>query len=349
MSYYDVLPTDLDAVPHGMPNGADWAEHFESLMGASFRAIKQRWLDELAQYLFSRRDWPFPPEQIKALADHISHLYIRALRTSETDVRKKMSLQRVNFFLRSILDADCPAAPEASEVKVGCLCPWDWIEADGCEVYIASARPNVVVRYGKAVWESQLGLPTQIDRISDGTFSLGSHYTDGGYRISGRNVQFVPHQAPIVLQFAHEETEFYLDALGHLCEAGSRKVVTVAPISRVSRARRFGSQLYVISWTVPSVMYVCRLDRHQWHTVSLKDVLLPNDLLRVDDHFYVVDKQQGKIFKYDTDFRLIRTECGFGRGPGRLFDPIAIRSSPDGRYLRVMNWVPCTITTVLRF
>ena len=72
-------------------------------------------------------------------------------------------------------------------------------------------------------------------------------------------------------------------------------------------------------------------------------------LLRLDDDLYVVDKQQGHIFKFDPEFRPVSRQCGFGRGPGRLFDPIVIHPAPDGTRLQVMNWVPGSIVTVPRF
>jgi len=347
--YYDLLPTDGRPIDLSCLPESSWGDLFSVLIDSTLDTIEQSRLDELALFLLQAADRDLPRRQLRALADHFSLLYVQALHERTKHVRKKMSVQRLNFFLRNILDTQVPTVPGASETKLRHLCPWDWTIQEETEIYVVSGRPNLVVLRGGAETDLHLGLPTQVDVIDEGLFSIGSYYSDGGYRFSNRGAEFVPHDAPIILQFRFDGREWFLDSRGRLMDGSSGKVLCVAPTSHVTRARRFGRMLYVMDWTVASIIHTFDLVQQSWQTRSTPGVFLPNDLLRLDDDLYVVDKQQGHLFKFDPEFRPVDRQCGLGRGPGRLFDPIAIHASSDGTRLQIMNWVPGSIVSVPRF
>jgi hypothetical protein len=347
--FYDLLPTDGRQIDLPHLAGNSWGTLFNALFDTTFDTIAQSQLDELAVFLLQTIDPDIPRRQLRALADHFSMLYVQALHERTENVRKKMSVQRLNFFLRSILDARVPPVPRAREAKLFRRCPWDWAIQEKTTIYVVSRRPNLVVQQDGEERHLQLGLPTQVDVIDEGQFSIGSFYSNGGYRFSNGGVEFVPHNAPIVLQFRFDGRQWFLDSQGRLFDGSTGTILSAAPTSHVTRARRFGRLLYVMDWTVASVIHTFDLVQQSWRTRTIPGVFLPNDLLRLDDDLYVVDKQQGHIFKFDPEFRPVSRQCGFGRGPGRLFDPIAIHAAPDGTRLQVMNWVPGSIVTVPRF
>ena len=53
-------------------------------------------------------------------------------------------------------------------------------------------------------------------------------------------------------------------------------------------------------------------------------VYLVNDICLANNFFYIVDKQQGFVFKYDKNFKFISKSLHFGVGKGCLYDPISI-------------------------
>jgi hypothetical protein len=349
--FYDVLPGDADAPRGDGCSRTNWAECFARLRKATFDEVEQPTLDELALLLLAPNLAVPPHAELRALADHCSRLYIQAFRERSAQTLKKMSLQRLNFFLRSLLDREVLPPPGAYETPLDGLCPWDWLETPAGTLRVVSGEPNIVLESssGRRTWRQ--GLPTQADAIRPGAISIGSFYSDGASLLRGETLQHVEHDAPVVLLFEHAGRPAMLDARGRLFDWLDGAAAPGPPrmqldVGVVARARRFASRLYVIDWTTIGNLQAVDLNRDTVERLDVSPVMVPNDVAEFGGFRYLLDKQQGQVFKFDDAWRLVARQCGFGRGPGRLFDPLTIRPSADGRWLRVLNWAPATLTSI---
>ena len=349
--FYDVLPGDADAPGIAGYPGQTWAACFAKLRGATLSEVQQPALDDLTLLLLAPNLTVPPQAELQALADHCSRLYIQAFRERSAETLKKMSLQRLNFFLRSLLDREVLPPPDAHETPLDGLCPWDWLETPDGTLRIVSGEPNIVLETssGRRTWRQ--GLPTQADAVRPGEISIGSFYSDGASLLRDETLKRVEHDAPVVLLFVYAGRKLLLDARGRLFDWLDGSATPGPPrmqldVGVVARARRFASRLYVIDWTTLGSLQAVDLDRGTVERVDVSPLLVPNDIAEVGGFRYLLDKQQGQVFKFDSGWRLVARQCGFGRGPGRLFDPLTIRPSADGRWLRVLNWAPATMSWI---
>ena len=63
--------------------------------------------------------------------------------------------------------------------------------------------------------------------------------------------------------------------------------------------------------------------------------------------FYLIDKMQGHIFKFDYCFNYMDKRMYFGKSPSRLYDPIAIRNVDNKLY--VLSWLTGNMVAVPLF
>lgn len=348
ITFYDILPSDVD-VSSAPSIRQQWNRLLNVLISSTFDTTDQESLDVLTEILLNGRWDDLSQQQIRDLADHFSTLYVHALSGKSPNVRKKMSIQRLNFFLRNLLVPLDFVETDSSEHSLPYPCPWDWAQSDDQEIFVVSRTPNVIICKSGNETCLDLGLPTQVDFLHDGIFSIGSYYSDGLYTVRDKAAEFVPHNAPALLLFSIEGNPCFIDCHGQVIDLDSRKLISMAPTRNVSRVRRFGNQLFVMDWTVASRIHVMDLEDQTWRSCQTPGVFLSNDLLKLRDDIFVIDKQQGHIFKFDSSFQFIEKRCHLGRGPGMLFDPIAIHASADQSRLEVMNWVPGNIVSVPAF
>lgn len=348
--FYNLLPGDADSPRKALPPQRTWDECFEHLRSAEFDEVEQDTLDALTLLLLAPDFSPPPVRDLRTLANHCTRLYIQAFRERSPRTLAKMSLQRLNFFLRSILDRDAPPPAGAYETPLDGLCPWDWIELPGGTLRVVSGAPNVILERsagGRRTWHQ--GLPTQADVLAPGEVGIGSFYSNGASLLRGETLEHIEHDEPVVLLFDRGGRRLMLDARGRMLDCRGGEPLLRVPVGVVARARRSASRLYVIDWTTIGRLQVVDLDRGTIEPVDVSPVLIPNDIVEIGRFRYLLDKQQGQVFKFDGDWRLVDRRGAFGRGAGRLFDPLTIRPSADCRWLRVLNWVPATMTWMPMF
>ncbi|MCA0452000.1 MAG: hypothetical protein LCH62_19855, partial [Proteobacteria bacterium] len=85
------------------------------------------------------------------------------------------------------------------------------------------------------------------------------------------------------------------------------------------------------------VIYAVRLDTGAIETIEMPEIFQCNDLAYGGGVFFAVDKMQGAVFKYSDRFEYLGRRMGLGRGPGRSYDPIALRFESGN--LIVLSWV----------
>ena len=347
LAFYDILPTD-----HGQGTGMSFSAesckaYVEKLYRVNLYDLPQGALDDFQNALLNGAVGQFEKSELLSLADQLALQYVEALANEQCPRRKRMSIQRLNYFLRAILDRDVPIYAGSSVKKLGRKCPWDWIERGAESVYVTSEEQNVVYRTGKGEESHfRLGLPTQVDDIDGYSYSVGSTYSPGYYCLNACGVTHIPHDRPVLIGFEVDGVRMFLDADGNIVEQTSGECSVRLGISPVSKARVAAGFLYIMSWVRASLLYQVDLSTWEIHQIHLADMFLVNDIMLMGNKYYLIDKEQGNLFEYDTTFSLNRRLLGFGRGAGRLFDPIAVRGSLTGCCVDILNWVPGTIVSV---
>lgn len=159
--------------------------------------------------------------------------------------------------------------------------------------------------------------------------------------------RFLDHDLPIVLFFIHDHELLFLDYYGHIFREHDRECLATLDLWEVSRVRNIKGHLYVFDWTAPHSILIFNPDTNTAQKVRLKEILLGNDICMIHNCFYLLDKQQGSIFKFDSNFRFLERRLSFGKHPGRLYDPIALRFH-QGKIF-VLNWLSRKMVSVKFF
>jgi len=347
--YYRLLPGDEPLL------GADWPrrdlrELGGQLDGVAFDSFADADMDALSLSLLALGKEPLPAGiDWYAIATQLSLSYAFHLRPGG-DRRTRMKAARANFYLRDRLDAALPACPDfIDERRFSEPFVWDWLPLVEGELVADSSEFNVSYR-GRdgAVVAARMGLPTQIDRIDGGRYALSSCYSDGWFEWTGPDARrFHRHARPVVLVFAARGEMHFLDRDGVVCLARSGREVTRLPVGAVWRARLVGETIYVSDWAEARVLTVA--DTRDWRTgkIGTGPVLVTNDISRLDDRFYLLDKMQGRVFSFDDRFRPLDARMSFGKGRGELYDPITLR--PYQGHLRVLSWLTGALATIRPF
>jgi hypothetical protein len=214
--------------------------------------------------------------------------------------------------------------------------PWDFLHTRTGEIWVTSDEQNVII--GQETFH--LGLPSQLDAIDDEHVSIGSIFNPGAWIWNGKTPTHIAHTQPIVCLWQHEKSLYGIDYRGGMFQLNEGKVqspkATLA-LNEVSRARRIGDALYLFDWTQPHRLIGVDINSFTMRHISLPDINQGNDIIRVGEYFYVLDKLQGYVFKYDRNFIFQEKRLGFGKGKARLFDPISIRHY-NGT-LHILSWL----------
>ena len=345
--FYTTLPgDDLNLSP-------DWPTIDLLSAGAAVaRDATEDTLNHLALGLLGSRGTPLPAGfDWFALAYACSLAYARQLRP---DGRRplRMRLVRAVYMLRDRLDAFAPNDMEIlAERRFPRGYAWDWIPlADGDAVIDCGNGDNLHCfdSDGGERLGLRLGLPTQIDQLADGRIAIGSTYSDGWHAwndADGAKSHTRPHPVALLLEHGGERLELGVD--GVLRRSGGTVEVTRLPLGAVGRARHIGDLLIAMDWSEAGWMFVLDLGDMTCRRVSSAPVILVNDICRLDDSYYLVDKMQGQVFAFDLDFRYRESRMKFGKGFGRLYDPIAIRAHEG--FLHILSWVTGSLVTIRPF
>jgi len=305
------------------------------LLNSDFDAIQEHTLNELLIGLANNFSVMRPSDRLHRLANHLSLSYARLLKGKQKR-SLRMKLQKCNFYLRDLLDRD--RVPEfLGEKHLGVTSPWDWLVIPQGEILITSDDENVHVNQAGKTYKTKCGLPSQVDLLGDGRISIGSIFSNGGYLLEEGRFQFVEHNAPIVLFFLLKKDLCFLDYHGGIFSEHDRKKLIALDLFEVSRVRQLQDQLYMFDWTEPHAVLVFNLKTQCQRKIFLENILLGNDICEADRCMYLLDKQQGYVFKFDFNFTLSERRLSFGKAPGRLYDPIAVRVY-DGK-LHILNWI----------
>lgn len=253
----------------------------------------------------------------------------------------RMRAQRLNYYLQAVMaraledkDGDIVLA---DSLLTGSK-PWDYFR-DGEEAWwLTSDQYNIHrLRPGLEQQNWRLGLPTQIDALPDGTLAFGSLYTLGAMLHKGGGWEPIGHDMPVVLVFLHEGKRILLDHAGQVWADSPRRLLTQIPRPQVHFARFFDGVVYCLDNMDFGHVTVYDMSSGKTARHNIFPVQVCNDIAVVGDVRYLIDKQQGSVFKFDLDWHFQRRVLRFGRGPGCLLDPVSLRHHA-GRLL-VVSWL----------
>jgi hypothetical protein len=349
LSYYRLLPSDgLRIAPLGtLPSFQALSDRFLSLPAIAAEDIL---LEQLLLTLFARPE-DLDSQPLEAIALAASYGYTELLKGGKTRRLQRMRLQHLNYCCRALIDAGpsgsaldyAESRPEEEGLPL-----WDWLPLGaGREMLIRSGSNGLYRRRPGIVQRNDVGMASQLDVVGDGLVSIGSIFSNGAYLLDGEALTLVPHALPLVLLFLFEGEMLGLDYSGAIVVPRTGRELAHVGTWQIDRARLIGSRLLMSDWTRPHTLFEYDLARRTSRTVVLPDIILLNDILSLNDHYFAICKQQGRIFKLDRDFVLIDQKLRFGKGPDRLFDPISIRF--HGGQIHIVSWVTASIARIAPF
>lgn len=341
LSFYDILPTDgLSLVDR--PLLAPAGQIVERLCAAD-ADIAEEVLNEALLVLL---DAPLiDPILAETAAGQLSRLYAGLLAGGKRDRARRMKLQQLNFFLRDILDRDAIALACSMPVAGGS--PWDWLPMPQGEAMIFSGVNGLRWSIDGASGSADVGFPSQLDRIDNNRISVGSIFTPGAAILEHGRITEVAHQRPVVLIFDQTGEDWAVCYDGAVVNLGDGSVKLRLDLDQVDRVRLIDGQLLASDWSKPGTILSCVPASGQQNRIAVEPIILLNDICRVNDRYYAICKQQGRVFAFDKSFNCVGTRLSFGRTSGRLFDPLTIRFH-EGE-LHVLNWVTATRVTLPLF
>jgi len=344
-TFYSVMPSDyLKKEDHFQ---ASYSEEEFSLLVSDFiekniTNISVSSIKLLLQYIFLNFKKIKINKNIEYLALHFSLLYSSAL-FDENKREIRMWLQYANYCLRDLIERDVIEL-HSSEKRLNFNCPWDILYREDYHFLICSEKSSFIsFKKNELNDKHSLGLPTQTDFFHASEISIGSYYTNGGYTYDYQNkvIKFIDHVAPIVLIFSHNQTTFFIDFYGKIfILSNDTKHEFFDLKTMVCRARYIKGSLYISNWKLPFNIILFDVDKEISSKVKVPTILT-NDMIEFKNNFYLIDKQQGNVFKTNNNFNLMDKKLSFGKGLGKLIDPISIRiaENHEGANLIILNWV----------
>jgi hypothetical protein len=284
------------------------------------------------------------------LADKLALLYIRELGHPESR-QLRMKAQRANYYLRYLIDIDVePDCEILEERHLDIRNPWDFQYIEDGEVFVGSGNgPNIYLNYlGEQQTSLRLEMPTQVDKLSDNRVAFGSCYHNGWYELThGQSPCYYSHDRPVVLVFTKGGDEYFLDVDGGIFSKKNRKRVLRLPVRTAWRARCVGNKVFISNEGSAKSLLLLELEGWKVSLVDTVPVLLMNDLCAAPGGYYLIDKMQGRIYMFDSNFKFMNSKLAFGLGYGFLSDPVSIRMHKDN--IHVLSWLGDRITVVRSF
>ena len=349
-SFYKILPSDNVRLEPDWPslNLIHVAQNIQFLEGGSADEVS---IDMLSCALLKHGANPLPQGvDWTSLAGQVSIQYMRQFKR-DGNRRLKMKAQRANFFLRDLIDLKLDeSANVLARRSLSDVFPWDWLLFEDGEVIVDSST-GLNVRFRRTSDKEigfRLGLPTQIDLLSKRRLAISSCYSNGwwDWDLDSEPV-WRPHSWPVVLAFTHEGDTYCLDSKGALFLFGSELPLLRLPVTTAWRARLVDGRIFVSELSEPRRLTVLDTDGWQVSVIDGGPVLLLNDLCKVGETYYAIDKMQGSVFSYDANFVPKGRRLSFGKGFGCLYDPIALRFERDT--LCVLSWLTGALTEISLF
>lgn len=256
----------------------------------------------------------------------------------------RKSAQRLNFFIQYGLYQNKSNHNDiVNHKKLKQQFCWDYVKLENLnglkgECYISSEKEKNFhfLNSNKEISSFKVGLPTQLDISLNNVLYIGSCYSQGFWSWDGNSLKYNNHEFPVLLFCQNKDQDFYFfNAKGELFKNNHK--VFKSPIKYPGKARYFKNKIYITDWLRSGFIYCLNLETIKGNWIPLSGVYLVNDICLANNFFYIVDKQQGFVFKYDKNFKFISKSLHFGVGKGCLYDPISIRLYNET--LIITSWI----------
>lgn len=347
--FYDYLPSDQNNSPS--ENGVSFDELAKSLQNIEKTvAPNEVNIDDLIVSISGITIF-FDNTRLESLVvdwDHILEKlgrYYSLILLSEADRKLRMYIQKLVFFVNSYISKNMTVDTECVLKKLQLQHVWDWYycdleDAEYCIVSTNNVAENFIKKIdGVAPVKLHAGLPTQIDRIKPSVLHIGSSYSDGGF-VYDASENFATHydeNSPVILKLIYRGEYLVVYNNGTIQKGDT--VHTFPSLTNISKARAFNDKLILSDWSLPGKILFLDLATFQVELIDVAPIIIANDFLYEEalDCYYMIDKEQGSVFKFSSSFNYEGKRLSFGRGVGRLYDPISIRKYKNK--LAILSWV----------
>lgn len=345
LSWYDRLPLDGVSVAP-LPGLYSIVQLRERLL-ASYQPDCCD-LELLAAHLLGANELPLPHDPWRKLTAKLSYWMAQEL-TYNGNRLLRMQLQRLVYYIETLI-ADAPHLRDldliVEEHTHLSAKPWDWLHLKDSTWWIASGSPSIFRTIGDTRQCWNLPLPTQLDVLSDTCLSVGSIYSAGAYLFESGQFKKLVHPKPVLVVFEHKQMRFFLDHDGSLWRDQPREWIMRLPCRQIHFARYWEGRLYCMDNSAYGSITVLDLGMLSASRRATLPVRVCNDIGFGSDGYFLIDKQQGSIYKFDLDFVFQDQALSFGRGYGRLLDPVSIHVDIDS--IAVTSWLDDKVT-ILRY
>ena len=348
LTWYDMLPGDKVQIT-GDRDLRSAAEVANDLL-ASETVERQDIIDLLAVKVLNNCSSIHGYAHWSELAFRLSEAMSSNL-TASGNRSLRMRAQRLNYYLQILIDGKRKADYTdlvISEITLDGNKPWDYLRQSNGEWWITSDSKNIHHRRNdgsETHW--CIGLPTQMDPQPDGRIAICSLYTNDALLGDGDDWESIKHDVPVVLVFEHEGRRFLLDHMGQLWEDQPRRLVITATRPQVHFARYFEGVLYLLDNSDFGHITTISMETGIIERRSVFPVQVCNDLVVSNDGYYLIDKQQGSVFRFSHDWRFESRALQFGFGCACLQDPVALRVQDS--HLIVVSWLTARLTELEQF
>lgn len=342
-SFYSILPSDLENATTSISSEKTAALVLSVLK--DYPQVQEEPITDLIKKLIFSFNKPSSNPSYIELANKLSSLYIDLLSSNNRKIRMKVQL--LNYCLREHIDAALEAPEDFHKTQA--FYPWDFLVGDGFELVVDSGRSQNVHFLQKEQERSyKADLPTQVDFLDKTTISIGSYYSreHSFFCCKTGSITKKIYDEPVVLSFFFKGALFNIKRSGNIVDENNALFAKI-PGSDINRARFFGANLYTMSWQDASKVHVYSMESKTHKDIMLDNVYIPNDLLKHEGMYYIVDKEQGSVFKYDESFKYLEKRHFFRKSQGGIADPVSIRYK-DGKFL-VLNWLNATVIRIREF
>lgn len=283
-------------------------------------------------------------EDFYALSKSYSEKYFELINTEDVNVELKLKCQRLNYLIQLHLDKNKTQFQDAAFLDDNVyFYPWD-IEAIEDGLIVVESKDAVKYNNEVVNYLSQESMMfTQVDQFNGKVVfnSCYSQYTAVvDFKAGDSTIQ---KDDKCLFMFFYHNLLSNLTSVGDVL-IGENKIGYVGELSKPWRFRVFENYLFVFDWFEFGSCVIFDLDSGLSRRHMFEEMWIPHDVVRKNDNYYFLDKQQGMIFIYDLDFRFVNSLLTFGYAKGQLCDPIGIKKNSEA--LVVSSWLSGKINIV---
>ena len=121
------------------------------------------------------------------------------------------------YLIREIIEKNETVNTKEIEIEKTSLFFWDFRQVSNKKIFITSNKNNFIIIKNGKMKKYKVGLPTQIDILSDGSVSIGSTYSKGIFFYKNDDsIIFKNFSLPIITSFDYKKDFFILKKNGVL-------------------------------------------------------------------------------------------------------------------------------------